>query len=96
MSNEARIAKPALIALAALLCGCSHIEPLVIATHASDPTDAGVSDTTVDFLGAGITATFGGVSIDAALGRKAINCAAFVDCPSTTGAVATIRWNPIN
>lgn len=80
--------------VAALLAGCSHIDPLLIATHVSNPTDGGVSDTTTDFIGAGITANFGGVSIDAALGRKAINCAAFDDCPSTTGAVATIRWTP--
>lgn len=82
------------IVLAALLTGCSHIEPLVIATHLSDPQDGGVSDTTADFIGAGVTAKFGGFSIDAAVGRKAINCDAFEDCGSTTGGMATIRWNP--
>jgi hypothetical protein len=89
-----RLRKAAAVALAALLCACSYISPLVIASHTSDPTDGGISDTTTDFLGAGVTATFGGVSIDAALGRKAINCDAFVDCGSTPGGVATLRWNP--
>jgi len=89
-----RLSKAAAFTLAALLCACSYVQPLVIASHASDPTDGGISDTTVDFLGAGITATFGDVQIDAALGRKAINCDAFVDCPSTPGGIATVRWSP--
>lgn len=81
-------------AIAALLAGCANVSPLVIATHVSDPSDGGVSDLTVDFAGAGITAQFGGVSIDAAVGRKAIGCNAFAHCPSTLGGMATIRWVP--
>lgn len=76
------------------LTACSNVSPLVIATHLSDPSDGGVSDTTTDFIGAGVTAQFGGVSIDAALGRKAINCEAFVECRSTAGGMATVRWSP--
>lgn len=82
-----------LIALAALLAGCSNIKPLVIASHTSDPSDSGISDTTVDFIGGGATATFGGWSIDGAIGRKAINCSA-ASCPSTLGGMATVRWHP--
>lgn len=80
--------------LALALTGCASIKPLVVASHMSDPSDGGVSDTTSDFIGGGITAQLGSVSIDAALGRKAINCAAFVDCQSTLGGMATIRWSP--
>lgn len=84
----------AICTAAVLLAACSNVRQLVIATHLSDPSDGGVSDTTTDFVGAGITAQFGGVSIDAALGRKAINCNAFGACPSTLGGMATIRWSP--
>jgi hypothetical protein len=84
----------AIFAAAALLSACTHVQPLVVASHMSNPLDGGRSDTTSDFIGAGITATFGGVSIDAALGRKAINCAVFDSCPSTAGGLATVRWNP--
>lgn len=76
------------------LTGCSNVKPLLIGTHVSNPGDGGISDTTTDFIGGGITAQFGGVSIDAAVGRKAINCAAFDNCPSTLGGMATIRWGP--
>lgn len=76
------------------LTACSNVSPLVIASHVSDPSDGGVSDTTVDFLGVGATATFGDFQIDAALGRKALNCAAFKDCPTTMGGMATLRWSP--
>jgi hypothetical protein len=86
--------KTATAVIALLLAGCSNVKPLVIATHASDPSDSGISDTTVDFIGAGATAQFGGFSIDGAIGRKAINCDAFVECPSSLGAIATIRWSP--
>ena len=94
MLNGATMNRLALLALAALLTGCSSIRPLVIATHVSDPSDSGQSDTTVDFLGAGITAGRAGFSIDAALGRKAINCDARGSCPSTLGGMATIKWSP--
>lgn len=86
--------KPALLLALALTSGCSSVQPLVIATHISDPSDSGVSDTLVDFIGGGITAEFGDFSLDAALGRKAVNCDAFNDCPSTLGGMATIRWSP--
>lgn len=76
------------------LTACSNVRPLVIATHLSDPSDGGVSDTTTDFIGAGATAQFGDVSIEGAIGRKAINCNAFGACPSTLGGMATIRWSP--
>jgi hypothetical protein len=84
----------ATIALAALLAGCSNIQPLVVASHQSDPRASRHSETTSDFLGAGVTVTFGEFSIDAALGRKAVNCDAFDECGSTTGGLATVRWNP--
>jgi hypothetical protein len=86
--------KHALWPLLAVLCGCSSVKPLVIATHLSDPSDGGVSDTTTDFVGAGVTATFGAVSIDGAIGRKAINCSLLDACSSTLGGIATIRWSP--
>ena len=84
----------AILAIAALSAGCSNIQPLVIATHLSDPSDAGISDTTVDFIGAGATAQFGDFQIDAAVGRKAINCSMRGSCPSSLGAMGTIRWQP--
>lgn len=80
--------------VAVLLAACSNISPLVIASHASDPSDGGISDTTVDFIGAGATATFGGFSIDGAIGRKAVNCDARGACPSTLGGMVTVRWSP--
>lgn len=82
------------VPLIVLLAACTHIAPLAIASHVSNPTDGGQSDTTTDFLGAGITATFGSVSIDAALGRKSLDCKAFVDCESSPGGLATLRWTP--
>lgn len=83
------------LALAALaLAGCSNIKPLVVASHMSDPTMSSHHETTTDFIGVGAVATFGGVSIEGALGRKAHNCAAFLECPSTPGGLATIRWSP--
>lgn len=89
-ASEKLLAVLAVIALA----GCAHIAPLAIATHISDPSDGGASDTTVDFIGAGATAKFGDFSIEGAIGRKAINCDAFVDCRSTLGGMATVRWSP--
>jgi hypothetical protein len=84
-----------LLPLAVLLVGCSNVKPLVIASHASDPSDAGISDTTVDFIGAGATAEFSnGISIDGAIGRKAINCDVSGECPSTLGGIFTVRWSP--
>lgn len=83
-----------LAALAALCAACSNVKPLVIASHYSDPTDGGVSDSTFDFIGAGAKAELGDWTIKGALGRKAINCDAFDDCSSTLGAMATVEWSP--
>jgi hypothetical protein len=82
-----------LLPLAVLLAGCSNVKPLVIASHMSDPSDAGVSDTTADFIGAGVAMEFGGVTIDGAIGRKALNCSRD-SCPSTLGGMVTFRWSP--
>jgi hypothetical protein len=89
----ARLTKLILSALT-LLAGCTSIKPLVIASHMSDPSRGSRHETTADFIGAGVTAEHGGVSIDAAIGRKAIDCDAFDRCPSTLGALATFRWSP--
>jgi len=86
--------RTAILVLALALTGCSNIKPLVIASHMSDPTMSSHHETTTDFIGVGAVATFGGVSIEGALGRKAHNCAAFKDCPSTPGGMATIKWSP--
>lgn len=93
MSNGATMNRLALTALALAFAGCSNVKPLVIASHMSDPSDAGISDTMADFIGAGATVNFGDVSIDAALGRKAINCS-LDSCPSTLGGIVTLRWSP--
>jgi hypothetical protein len=83
-----------IIPILVLLSGCSSVKPLVIASHISDPNASRYHDTTTDFIGAGVTINFGGVSIDGAIGRRAINCAAFQDCPSDLGGMATVRWSP--
>lgn len=71
------------------------IAPLIIFAHTSDPTDGGVSDHEMDFLGAGVEIRFGrSFSADIAVGRKALNCDAFRSCGSTPGAYAAVRWTP--
>jgi len=76
----------------------AEIEPMLVLAHASDPTDAGVSDTTTDFLGAGATVRLGkrrAFEIDGALGRKAINCYTHGPCRTTWGGYVAITVYPM-
>lgn len=92
----------ALVLLAALWMAPGHaadVEPLVIASHVSDPTDSSAGDLQTDFLGAGATITMRGVEIDLALGRKwvhdVVSCKRAGDhCGPTWGGMATLRWHP--
>jgi hypothetical protein len=83
-----------IIPVLVLLSGCSSVKPLVVASHMSDPSDGGESDHTADFIGAGATADLGGFTIDGVLGRKALDCSYKASCPSTLGAMLTVRWSP--
>jgi hypothetical protein len=79
--------------LAALLTGCA-IEPLVVLSHTSDPTQSRYHETTTDFIGVGVTLTRGSFETDLALGRRAINCGP-PSCESTWGGLAEMKWRPM-
>ena len=68
------------------------IQPLA---HGSDPTDAGDSDPTFDFVGGGVTIYAKKFEFDLALGRKAIACSYRSRCKSSVGGMASVRWYPM-
>jgi hypothetical protein len=72
------------------------ILPLVIFLHVSNPLDGGVSDTTTDFLGAGVAVEWRSVEVEAAAGVRAIRCSYLRggSCPTDPGAYLSIKWKP--
>ena len=76
----------------------ADLEPMLTFTHSSDPTDGGKSDEQVDFIGGGVTLTFGkrrAFELDGALGRKVIDCYRRTGpCASTPGGFVAVRFYP--
>lgn len=68
------------------------LTPLVVIAHMSDPTASQRTDCSSDFAGAGISAQWRTLEIEAALGARRTLCGVVRD--TTTGGYAALKWRP--
>ena len=95
-----RFATPYIAVLATVLCGCSHIYPVAMYAHTSDPTEGRPvnhdCDPTSDFAGGGIGYEHKNTRVYATVGQKLVRQCAMpgrphVDARSTGASLLVIQ-----